>query len=81
MIFQESNCNIYGSDTSNWLVDNATTTMPMDAHGNPVTLFGEEELDGAPGISTVRTEMVRHIAAKKLVRPIGNEINHSNSNE
>ena len=81
LIFQESNCNIYGSDTSNWSVNNATTTMPMDAHGNPVTVFGEEEFDGAPGISTVRTEMVRCIAAKKLVRPIGNKINHSNSNE
>ena len=81
LIFQESNCNIYGSDTSNWSVDNATTTMPMDAHGNPVTVFGEEEFNGAPGISTVRTEMVRRIAAKKLVRPIGNKINRSNSNE
>ena len=81
LIFQESNCNIYGSDTSNWLVDNATTAMPMDAHGNPVTVFGEEEFDGAPGISTIRTEMVCCIAAKKLVRPIGNKINCSNSNE
>ena len=81
LIFQESNCNIYGSDTSNWSVDNATTTMPMDAHGNPVTVFGEEEFDGAPGLSTVRTEMVRRIAAKKLVRPIANKINRSNNNE
>ena len=81
LIFQESNCNIYRSDTSNWSVDNATTTMPMDAHGNPVTVFGEEEFDGAPGISTVRTEMVRRIAAKKLVCPIGNKINRSNRNE
>ena len=81
LIFQESNCNIYGSDTSTWSVDNATTTMPMDAQGNPVTVFGGEEFDGAPGISTIRTEMVRRIAAKKLVRPIGNKIIRSNSNE
>ena len=78
LLFQDHNCNITGTDQSNWSVDGITTTMPMDQNGVPVTTFGEEDFTGAPGISAVRSEMVCRIASKKLVCPVGNEINRTN---
>ena len=78
LLFQDHNCNITGTDQSNWSVDGITTTMPMDQNGVPVTAFGEEDFTGAPGISTVRSKMVHRVASKKLVCPVGNEINRTN---
>ena len=78
LLFQDHNCNITGTDQSNWSVNGTTTTMPMDQNGVPVTAFGEEDFTGAPGISAVRSKMVCRVTSKNLVRPVGNKINRRN---
>ena len=66
LLLQDHNCNITGTDQSNWSVDSITTTMPMDQNGVPVTAFEEEDFTGAPGISTVRSKMVCRVTSKNL---------------
>ena len=56
-------------------MDGITTTMPMDQNGVPVAAFGEEDFNGAPGISVVRSDMVCRVASKNLVCPVCNKIN------
>ena len=65
LLLQDHSCNITGTDQSNWSVDGIATTMPMDQNGVPVAAFGEEDFTGAPGISTVRSEMVHRVTSKK----------------
>ena len=78
MLFQDHNCNISGTDLSNWSMDGITATMPMDQNGVPVATFGEEDFTGAPGISSVRSKMVCSVTSKKLFHPVGNKINRTN---
>ena len=78
LLFQDHNCNITGTDQSNWSVGNITTTMPMDQNGVLVAAFGAEDFTRAPGISTVRSKMVCRVTFKKLVCPVGNVINRAN---